>query len=230
MANIYCYDTTGRMKFPIQVSNHKLTTLKEDSIDSNVSMIEDGSLGLIVITDISNFGNDVTFVTTSEEDKKRIEDLLDDSDFGKVVATDSTYGWFTTKCSSVVIISDKVGISTQEFEYFVKEFFEINGNGESKREVIIRDVIMNQPETVDRYYVINVRNSANSIEAPNLTYAKQVCDTNPCCVVKNGKGEIVHRSRYGVVNVSNKTNVTQYDRQSSNVVSNGEMGVFNVRI
>lgn len=232
MANIYCYDTTGEMKFPKQVSNHKLITLKGDSINENIESIEDESLGLVVIADVSNFGEAVQFVTTSEKDKERIKNLLEDEESDNVISTDSTYGWFTTKCNSVVIISDKVGISSQEFEYFVKEFFEINENGESKREVIIRDVIINKPEKNDRFYVVNIRNSANTIEAPNLSYAKQICDTNPCCVVKNSDGETVYKSKYGAVNISRKNTVIQYNEQSGNRVSltDGEVGVFNIRL
>lgn len=231
MANIYCYDTTGKMKFPQQVSNHKLITLKENTIDANIAKIDDKSLGLVVIADVSNFGDDVTFVTTSDKDKERIINLLEDGDNGKVISTDSTYGWFTSKCSSVVIISDKVGISTQEFEYFVKEFFEINSNGESGREVIVRDIIINSSNKVDRYYVVNIRNSSNSIEAPNLTYAKQICDTNPCCVVKNGNGEIVYRSRHGIVSVSNnKPTISQYKNEGNDFITTGEMGVFNIHL
>lgn len=231
MANIYCYDTTGEMKFPKQVSNHKLIVLKKDSIDENIDSIEDGSLGLIVIANISNFGDNVQFVTTSDKDKERIKNLLEDDDANNVISTDSTYGWFTPKCSSVVIISDKVGISSQEFEYFVKEFFEINENGESKREAIIRDVLINKPNSTDRFYVVNIRNRSNIIEVPNLYYAKQLCDTNPCCIVKNSNGDTVYKSKYGIVNISNKNTVTQYSEQGSkNLLSDGEIGVFNIRL
>ena len=215
MSKIYYYDTTKKYNLPKMISNHVIDDLIGDSLSDMIDNIEDRSLGLIVIGNTTNL-NDADFVVKNEADKERLEKLLENVNKYTIAVYPTNSGWFTNKCDSVVIISDKLDLPLNELEVFIKNFFEIQGDGSSNRETVLRDVVIVNNK-VGRYYVCNIRDSSNMMACPNLDYAKSLCHTNPSCVVKDGDGKISQTST--VVNSNGTYNST---------LSYGERAVFNL--
>lgn len=226
MSKIYYYDTTKKYNLPKMISNHVIDDLIGDSLSDMIENIEDRSLGLIVIGNTTNL-NDADFVVKNEADKERLEKLLENVNKYTITVYPTNSGWFTNKCDSVVIISNKLDLSISELEGFIKGFFEIQGDGSSNRETVLRDVVIVNNK-IGRYYVCNIRDSSNMMSCPNLDYAKSLCDTNPSCVVKDGDGKIIYKSRYGKVNISQTSTVVNSNGTYNSTLSYGERAVFNL--
>ena len=223
MANIYFYDNNTGRNIPETLSGHKTTVLIGSTVDEIKENILPNSLGLCVFTILKGT---MDFVVFSEADKNRLENILSLSGDRYNIRVASQSIWFSDKVQSELIISSNVDIPDQKLNKILVLFFNITPDGYNENEV--RMVSISKPKYSTDYWVFNIRNDKPIIKVPRLDYAISVCDKNPCCVVKDSRGNIVHKSNYGKVTIMPDNTVETLSAPKESITEKGKRVAFNI--
>lgn len=223
MANIYFYDNNTGRNIPEDLSGHKTTTLLGSTVDEIKNSILPESLGFCVFTNLKGTSD---FVVFKDSDKEILQNLFSLSNTRYNVDVVSQSMWLSDKVNKTIIVSGNIDITDQKLRTVLTLFFGITDKGYNEGEVRTVSLRMAKPST--DYYVFNIRNNTPIIKVPSLEYAVEVCDKNPCCVVKNSSGEIVHRSVYGKVTLNKSDPVYELSVPKESITDKGRRVAFNI--
>ena len=205
MNNIYMYDNHTGVIIPSKIDTLPIVVLSGATVGDLHKAIEPHSKLFCVFTTLK----DADIIVPSEEEAnivKRILDMNQSKEY-KVEVKESV-SWYTDKVDKNIIISgdlmDEKMISSF-FTIYLDLLKDIN-KGISRIKEVKQFVSTNR----EIYYVMNTRTNKITIKVPRLEDAKRICNENPCLVVKNRQGKIIHKSTYGRVKLIKKDKSKTY--------------------
>ena len=205
MNKIYMYDNNTGVVIPKKIDTVPIEVLTANSVSGLHKLIEPHSELFCVFTNIPN----ADIIVPSEEEAnivKRILSMNQSSEY-KVEVKESV-SWYTDKVDKNIIISGSLmneKMISSFFTIYLDLLKDIN-----KGVPRVKEIKQHNPNFKEMYYVVNIRTSKITIKVPRLDDAKRICDENPCLVVKDRKGKVLHTSNFGKVKLINKNKPKTY--------------------
>lgn len=198
---IYFYNHNTSINIPEKIDKFPTIVLNGDSIGRVLEQIADKSLLFCVFTNSIKYD----FVVPSETEAKTVEKMLKTvgyniEDIKINVASRSM--WYSQKTKKNIIISGNIPFDDKLQSFFLVYLDLLNASlSEDDNKPRVKTI--KYSNTSSMYYIMNTRTKRILMKSPVLEDAKRICNENPCCVVKNAKGEIVHKSTFSRVAIPN---------------------------
>ena len=198
---IYFYNHNTSVNIPEKIDDKfPISILTGDSINKVLNQISDKAAIFCVYTNSIKYD----FVVPSETEAAIVEKMLktvgyDTESIQINVAAKSM--WYSPKAKKNIIISGAIPFDNKLESFFLLYLDLLNKSLEEDNKIRVRTVKYVNSNSM--FYIMNTRNKKILMKTPNIEDAKRVCNENPCCVVKNNKGEVVHRSMFSRVTVPN---------------------------
>ena len=203
---IFFYNNHTNLKIPKKINTFPVDVVFGDTMSEIKSHIGRCQL-YCVFTHIA----EANIIVPTEQDKEIIQNILS---FTKrkenVIVEDSI--WYSDKAPRNIIISDTCNFLPADIDAILSMYLR-------KVDLIEKRSI----KEIEMYIVYNTRNGEVLIKTPNKNEAVDVCDRNPCCVIKTRDDEVVYTSRYGKTSLTSSIRRMKARQADSN-------GVFHIKI
>ena len=219
---LYMYLYNVDMEIPDKIETIPIELLLGSTVSELHKQIQNNSKLFAVFAKLDN----AHIIVPSEKEasivKKILSTLGSNGEYDEFsIDIKPTLVWYTDKVEKNIIISTSTNWNSRVINSFFSLYLEIFST-EVKKLNTSRVVEKKKSEL---YKVINIRSGKLLIKVPRLQDAIDICNRNPCCIVRNASNEIVHRSMYGKVKVPNnkvkvlqnplKKNVTEEGRRAA---------------
>lgn len=215
---LYMYLYNVDMEIPDKIETVPIELLLGSTVTDLHKQIENHSKLFAVFAKL----NDSHIIVPSEKEASVVKKILDTlgtngeyDDF--VVSVKPSLIWYTDKVEKNIIISTETNWNSKVINSFFSLYLEIFST--TVNQLTSSKVV--EKKKAEIYKVVNIRSGSLLIKVPRLQDAIDICNRNPCCVVRNNKNEIVHRSKYGKVNVPNNKVKVLKNPIKKNIVQEG---------
>lgn len=191
---LYYYDNNTGIDLPVKFgSKFEAIVLLGKTLNEVKDQIEKNALGFCVFT--NNIQSD--FIVQNDPSKEYLENILDSHVLEGSIEVKKSTMWYSDNTSKNIIIN--ASLDSNLIRTVILSYFNISSLIEEK-------VVKTKNVTVyesSSYSVYNTRTKKITIKGTRLDLLKSVCDKNPCCVIKDHKGNIVYKSKFGKVTIPN---------------------------